>query len=169
MTILTIAHRSSMIAFADWVVAMENGRAIEVGQYQRLKEKAGSRLSRMPSGEQSERDATWPEARAPSALVQAAPGAQLLAFVHLGRTQLSFGVANPVGRRRRAPGDHRVDEREVTRLNDDGADDDADQRRAYRRAAQPGPTNDDSQSEYHPDDEFWKCHTQQPINRLGYI
>ncbi|TPM18530.1 ABC transporter ATP-binding protein [Mesorhizobium sp. B2-3-6] len=54
MTILTIAHRPSMIAFADWVVAMENGRVVEVGQYRRLKAKAGSRLSRMLSGEQSE-------------------------------------------------------------------------------------------------------------------
>ena len=43
-----------MIAFADWVVAIENGRIVEVGQYQRLKEKAGSRLSRMLLGEQSE-------------------------------------------------------------------------------------------------------------------
>jgi ATP-binding cassette subfamily C protein len=56
MTILTIAHRPSMIAFADWVVAMEHGRIVEVGQYQRLKAKAGSRLSRMLSGEQSERE-----------------------------------------------------------------------------------------------------------------
>ena len=56
MTILTIAHRPSMIAFADWVVAMENGRIVEVGQYQKLKEKSGSRLSRMLSGEQSERE-----------------------------------------------------------------------------------------------------------------
>jgi ATP-binding cassette subfamily C protein len=56
MTILTIAHRPSMIAFADWVVAMENGRVVEVGQYQRLKEKPESRLSRMLSGEQSERE-----------------------------------------------------------------------------------------------------------------
>ncbi|MCV3206075.1 ABC transporter ATP-binding protein/permease [Mesorhizobium sp. YC-39] len=56
MTILTIAHRPSMIAFADWVVAMENGRMVEVGQYQRLKEKSGSRLSRMLSGEQSDRE-----------------------------------------------------------------------------------------------------------------
>jgi ATP-binding cassette, subfamily C, bacterial len=54
MTILTIAHRPSMIAFADWVVALENGRIVEVGQYQRLKEKSGSRLSRMLSGEQAE-------------------------------------------------------------------------------------------------------------------
>ncbi|MBZ9992241.1 ABC transporter ATP-binding protein [Mesorhizobium sp. BH1-1-4] len=54
MTILTIAHRPSMIAFADWVVAMEDGRVVEVGQYQRLKAKPGSRLSKMLSGEQSE-------------------------------------------------------------------------------------------------------------------
>ncbi|QPC89329.1 ABC transporter ATP-binding protein [Mesorhizobium sp. INR15] len=56
MTILTIAHRPSMIAFADWVVAMENGRIVEVGQYRRLKEKSESRLSRMLSGEQSNRE-----------------------------------------------------------------------------------------------------------------
>ncbi|MCA0048908.1 ABC transporter ATP-binding protein/permease [Mesorhizobium sp. B283B1A] len=54
VTILTIAHRPSMIAFADWVVAMEDGRVVEVGQYQRLKAKPASRLSRMLSGEQSE-------------------------------------------------------------------------------------------------------------------
>jgi len=54
MTILTIAHRPSMIAFADWVVAMEDGRIVEVGQYHRLKAKPASRLSRMLSGEQSE-------------------------------------------------------------------------------------------------------------------
>ena len=56
MTILTIAHRPSMIAFADWVVAIENGLIVEVGQYQRLKAKSGSRLSRMLSGEQAEHD-----------------------------------------------------------------------------------------------------------------
>lgn len=56
MTILTIAHRPSMIAFADWVVAIEDGRVVEVGQYQRLKAKAGSRLAKMLSGEQAERD-----------------------------------------------------------------------------------------------------------------
>jgi ATP-binding cassette subfamily C protein len=54
MTVLTIAHRPSMIAFADWVVAIENGRIVEVGQYQSLKEESGSRLSRMLSGEQSD-------------------------------------------------------------------------------------------------------------------
>ncbi|CDX26560.1 ABC transporter, ATP-binding protein [Mesorhizobium sp. ORS 3324] len=51
MTILTIAHRPSMISFADWVVAIEDGRIAEVGQYRQLKAKAGSRLARMLSGE----------------------------------------------------------------------------------------------------------------------
>jgi len=56
MTSLAIAHRPSMIAFADWVVAIENGRVVEVGQYQRLKAKWGSRLARMLSGERAERE-----------------------------------------------------------------------------------------------------------------
>ncbi|MEZ2328412.1 ABC transporter ATP-binding protein [Mesorhizobium sp. RCC_202] len=77
MTILTIAHRPSMIAFADWVVAIENGRIVEVGQYQRLKAKAGSRLARMLSGEQA---GTIPPAEVAPAPVErsveaAAPGA----------------------------------------------------------------------------------------------
>ncbi|UCI07731.1 ABC transporter ATP-binding protein [Mesorhizobium sp. B1-1-8] len=79
MTILTIAHRPSMIAFADWVVAIENGRIVEVGQYGRLKAKSGSRLARMLSGEQAEREtATSAESTAAPAAeksVQAAPGA----------------------------------------------------------------------------------------------
>ena len=77
MTILTIAHRPSMIAFADWVVAIEDGRIVEVGQYRRLKAKAGSRLARMLSGEQAERDAPpTPEPRQIELPVEAAaPGA----------------------------------------------------------------------------------------------
>jgi ATP-binding cassette subfamily C protein len=63
MTILTIAHRPSMIAFADWVVAIESGRIVEVGQYRRLKAKSGSRLARMLSGELAERE-TEPSAEA---------------------------------------------------------------------------------------------------------
>ncbi|TIV15141.1 MAG: hypothetical protein E5V95_27560, partial [Mesorhizobium sp.] len=42
------------------VVAIENGRIVEVGQYRRLKAKAGSRLARMLSGEQAERDSAPP-------------------------------------------------------------------------------------------------------------
>ncbi|WP_296744348.1 ABC transporter ATP-binding protein [Mesorhizobium sp.] len=80
MTILTIAHRPSMIAFADWVVAIEDGRVVEVGQYQRLKAKAGSRLARMLSGEQAERDGATAAEAAPVTMpaersVEAAPGA----------------------------------------------------------------------------------------------
>ena len=80
MTILTIAHRPSMIAFADWVVAIEDGRIVEVGQYQRLKAKSGSRLARMLSGEQAERDSATAAEAAPVATpversVETAPGA----------------------------------------------------------------------------------------------
>lgn len=64
MTILTIAHRPSMIAFADWVVAIESGRIVEVGQYQRLKAKSGSRLARMLSGERAERETATPTDKA---------------------------------------------------------------------------------------------------------
>jgi ATP-binding cassette, subfamily C, bacterial len=52
MTIVTIAHRPSMISFADWVVAIEDGKVVETGPYSRLIEKAGSRLSRMVASEQ---------------------------------------------------------------------------------------------------------------------
>lgn len=53
MTVLTIAHRPSMIAFADWVVAIEQGRVVESGPYSSLKGDMRSRLSLMLSGEQS--------------------------------------------------------------------------------------------------------------------
>ncbi|TIP41388.1 MAG: ABC transporter ATP-binding protein, partial [Mesorhizobium sp.] len=80
MTILTIAHRPSMIAFADWVVAIENGRIVEVGRYRRLKAKTGSRLAKMLSGEQAERDTAPPVdaglvAAPVERSVEAAPGA----------------------------------------------------------------------------------------------
>ncbi|RUT97222.1 ABC transporter ATP-binding protein [Mesorhizobium sp. USDA-HM6] len=67
ITILTIAHRPSMIAFADWVVAIENGRIVEAGQYQRLKAKSGSRLARMLSGERAERGTATNKALADNA------------------------------------------------------------------------------------------------------
>jgi ATP-binding cassette subfamily C protein len=53
MTILTIAHRPSMIAFADWVIAMEQGRVVETGAYNSLRGDMRSRLSLMLSGEQT--------------------------------------------------------------------------------------------------------------------
>jgi ATP-binding cassette subfamily C protein len=55
MTIVTIAHRLSMIAFADWVVALEEGRVVETGAYESLIGVAGSQLSRLVAGERAER------------------------------------------------------------------------------------------------------------------
>lgn len=52
-TIVTIAHRPSMIAFADTVVALENGRVVEAGDYAALARKKDSRLSRLIAGEQA--------------------------------------------------------------------------------------------------------------------
>lgn len=52
MTIITIAHRPSMISFADWVVTVEDGRIIETGEYNALIEKRDSRLRRLVEGEQ---------------------------------------------------------------------------------------------------------------------
>jgi ATP-binding cassette subfamily C protein len=51
MTILTIAHRPSMICFADWVVALEDGEVVEAGSYAELFGASGSRLSRMIAAE----------------------------------------------------------------------------------------------------------------------
>jgi ATP-binding cassette, subfamily C, bacterial len=51
MTIVTIAHRPSMIAFADWVVALEAGEVAEIGPFEALRGRADSRLSRMLEGE----------------------------------------------------------------------------------------------------------------------
>jgi ATP-binding cassette subfamily C protein len=53
MAILTIAHRPSMIAFADWVVVLEGGKVVERGQYDELIRKADSRLARLIVGDQS--------------------------------------------------------------------------------------------------------------------
>ena len=53
MTIVTIAHRPSMIAFADWVVAIEYGKVVEYGPYKDVLATSESHLSRMIAGEQS--------------------------------------------------------------------------------------------------------------------
>jgi ATP-binding cassette subfamily C protein len=55
MTIITIAHRPSMIRFADWVVAIEDGKVVETGPYSGLIGVTSSRLSRMVAGEESGR------------------------------------------------------------------------------------------------------------------
>ena len=109
----------------------------------------------------------WPEARRVR-LMQAAPGAPSFSpSVTSGAFSCLSASRMPVGRRRRAPGDHGIDEHEIAGLDDHCADDDAHQCRAQRSAAKPGPGNDDRESENHPNDEFWKRHTQQPINRPG--
>jgi len=51
-TVLTIAHRPSMIAFADWIVAVEDGRIAETGSFAQLTQRADSRLAQMLAGEQ---------------------------------------------------------------------------------------------------------------------
>lgn len=51
VTILTIAHRPSMIAFADQVVTFSQGRMVEAGSFDVLKADPNSQLSRMISGE----------------------------------------------------------------------------------------------------------------------
>ena len=50
-TILTIAHRPSMIRMADWVIAIENGRCVEEGPFDALARMKDSRLSQMLIGE----------------------------------------------------------------------------------------------------------------------
>ncbi|MEM7688744.1 MAG: ABC transporter ATP-binding protein [Pseudomonadota bacterium] len=54
LTILTIAHRPSMIRFADDVIAMEAGKVTEQKAYEALLRDPDSRLSQMLKGEQAE-------------------------------------------------------------------------------------------------------------------
>ena len=51
LTVVTIAHRPSMIAFADWVVGIEDGLVVEVGPYHELSELRGSYLQRLLAGD----------------------------------------------------------------------------------------------------------------------
>ncbi|WP_292291042.1 ABC transporter ATP-binding protein [Marivita sp.] len=53
MTILTIAHRPSMISFADRVVALSDGKVAETGGYAELSADGNSRLSRMLATEEN--------------------------------------------------------------------------------------------------------------------
>jgi ATP-binding cassette subfamily C protein len=50
-TVITIAHRPSMIQFADWVVALEHGSVVESGAYQTLASDPRSHLARLLAGE----------------------------------------------------------------------------------------------------------------------
>jgi ATP-binding cassette, subfamily C, bacterial len=53
MTILTIAHRPSMIAFAGRVMVLDGGRIVEQGRYDDLIRRRDSRLARLVAGEES--------------------------------------------------------------------------------------------------------------------
>ena len=50
-TVVTIAHRPSMISFADYVIALENGRVVESGGYTDLAADPGTHLARLLAGE----------------------------------------------------------------------------------------------------------------------
>ncbi len=50
-TVVTIAHRPSMISLADWIVSMEAGRIVETGFLQELLQVDEGRLSRLVAGE----------------------------------------------------------------------------------------------------------------------
>ena len=54
VTILTVAHRPSMIRFADDVIAIENGRCVESGTFSQLAADPHSRLAAMLRGEGAE-------------------------------------------------------------------------------------------------------------------
>ena len=51
LTILTIAHRPSLVSFADHVVALENGRIVEQGSYSELAARDDTAISNMIVGE----------------------------------------------------------------------------------------------------------------------
>ncbi len=51
VTILTIAHRPSMIRFADWVIAIDHGRNVEQGAFEQLARQPDSKLAQMLRGE----------------------------------------------------------------------------------------------------------------------
>ncbi|MBB5746346.1 ABC transporter ATP-binding protein [Brevundimonas variabilis] len=51
MTVITIAHRPSMIGFADWVVAIVDGKVVETGPFSAFAANEDSQLSRLIAGE----------------------------------------------------------------------------------------------------------------------
>lgn len=51
ITVITIAHRPSMIAFADYVVAFDDGRVVESGLFSEIAIREGGHLANMLAGE----------------------------------------------------------------------------------------------------------------------
>lgn len=66
VTVVTIAHRASMIGFADHVVAVEAGQVIENGPYAEVLARSESLLAKLISGERDAGSASAPEATAGS-------------------------------------------------------------------------------------------------------
>jgi ATP-binding cassette subfamily C protein len=64
MTVLTIAHRPSMVAFADAVYTLEAGRVVEQGATDELMRKADGHLSRMFAHEANDMGARRPARQA---------------------------------------------------------------------------------------------------------
>ncbi len=51
LTVITIAHRPSLISFADVVIALQDGKVVEHGNYDDLAARPGSAIARMVAGE----------------------------------------------------------------------------------------------------------------------
>jgi ATP-binding cassette subfamily C protein len=64
VTVVTIAHRASMIGFADHVVAVEAGRVVENGPYAEVLARSESVLSRLIAGERGEERDDGPQLEA---------------------------------------------------------------------------------------------------------
>ena len=58
MTIITVAHRPSMISFADWVLAIDQGRLVEAGGFGELRGNSSSAIARMMEGEMASQNVT---------------------------------------------------------------------------------------------------------------
>lgn len=51
LTVVTIAHRPSMVSFADWVIAIQDGRVIQHGAYAELMQQPDGYLGRVMAGD----------------------------------------------------------------------------------------------------------------------
>jgi len=92
MTILTIAHRPSMIAFADWIVAIEDGQVVETGSYDQLMQASDSRLAQMFVGEQPR------EQKSSMVATAGAPAADPASAARQPSTPLPFRSRRTTGR-----------------------------------------------------------------------
>lgn len=52
VTVVTIAHRPSLISFADWVVALRDGNVVETGPYAQIASSSGSYLAQVIRSEE---------------------------------------------------------------------------------------------------------------------